>query len=78
MAAVTVPDGEGFGYMEIEEIMSIYSVSRGYAYRLACQLRWGRYRHPGGRVRYRREHVHDTLSAGAARRRLDRSGKVQT
>lgn len=65
------------GYATIEEIMAVYHVSRSYAYKLACTRRWGRYRHPDGRVRYRRSDVDDTLSARASLRRRSAAGKVQ-
>ena len=58
------------GYAALDEIVAVYHVSRSYAYRLACQHHWGRYRHPDGTTRYRREDVDETLAPGASRRLL--------
>jgi len=67
----------GYGYATAEEIMNRYGVTRAYVYKMAHERRWGRYRHPEGGVRYRLEHVDDTLSDGAARRDAQRRGKVR-
>lgn len=49
------------GYGTVEDIITIYRVSRSYVYKMASLHKWGRYRHPDGGVRYRWEHVDDTL-----------------
>lgn len=64
------------GYYTLAEIMRIYRVRRSYVYKLACLHRWGRYRHPDGGVRYRREDVDRSLSEAATRRHDQASGKV--
>lgn len=56
----------GFGYATVEEIMSTYRVSRQYVYKMASKDRWGRYRHPDGGVRYRREDTSDSLAPKGA------------
>lgn len=68
---------ETYGYATVGEIMQVYGVSRGYVYRLACERKWGRYRHPDGGVRYRREQVDEVLGGSAGQRRSV-AGKVGT
>ena len=58
------------GYATLDEIIAIYWVTRSYAYRIACEHRWHRYRHPNGGVRYRRDDVDASLAEGAETRRL--------
>ncbi len=67
----------GYGYATVDEVMAIYGVSRQYVYKMAHEAEWGRYRHPDGRVRYRREDAAKTLSGGAARRDARAGGKVR-
>lgn len=67
---------EHYGYATVDEIMHVYGVSRSYIYRLACQRKWGRYRHPDGGIRYRRDHVHETLG-GRTRQRRSRQVKFE-
>jgi hypothetical protein len=57
------------GYAAMDEIVYVYVVTRTYAWRIACRDHWGRYRHPDGGVRYRREDVDNSLAVGTATRR---------
>lgn len=71
-----------FGYSSVEEIMKIYGVTRAYVYRMASKRmadgrKWGRYRHPDGGVRYRREDVDATLRGGGPGRPSRSNGKVR-
>ncbi|MER7280399.1 hypothetical protein ABT369_38780 [Dactylosporangium sp. NPDC000244] len=59
------PEDPGYGYSTVEEIMRTYSITKAYIYKLASTKGWGRYRHPDGGVRYRRDDVAATL-AGCA------------
>lgn len=61
------------GFLGIDDIVEIYCVRRGYAYRLASERRWTRERGADGRVRYARQDVDDALAAGVERRRARRS-----
>lgn len=67
----------GLGYTTVADIMRIYGVTRGYVYRMASERHWGRYRHPDGTVRYRREDVADTLRGGGPGRVAGTNGKVR-
>ncbi len=71
-----------YGYATVEEIMATYGVTRAYVYKMASKgtpegRRWGRYRHPDGGVRYRREDVDDTLRGGGPGRLPRSNGKVR-
>jgi hypothetical protein len=57
------------GYCTVADVIRIYVVTKTYAYRIANRDHWHRYRHPDGGVRYRREDVDRSLSAGTATRR---------
>ena len=66
-----------FGYATVDEVMHVYGVTRAYVYKMAHEHGWGRYRHPDGKIRYRREDASKTLAGGAARRDDQRQGKVR-
>jgi hypothetical protein len=67
----------GLGYLTVADIIRIYAVRRSYVYRLASIHQWGRYRHPDGHIRYRYEHVDDTLSPGGSLRWQRHASKVR-
>jgi hypothetical protein len=67
--------GQTRGYLTVTDIIRIYAVKRSYVYRLAHRDQWGRYRHPDGTVRYRYEHVDNSLAPGGS---LRWQRKVQT
>lgn len=65
------------GYAAVEEIMRVYRVSRSFVYKKASQLNWGRYRHPDGTTRYRREDAAKALEDLPRRQGADAGGKVR-
>jgi hypothetical protein len=64
-ASGATPDEPGYGYSTVDEIMRTHSVTKAYVYKLASTKQWGRYRHPDGGVRYRRDDVDKTLGGSA-------------
>ncbi|GAA0719979.1 helix-turn-helix transcriptional regulator [Dactylosporangium roseum] len=67
----------GFGYATVNEIVQIYGVAKSTVYKMASAEHWGRYRHPDGSVRYRREDVDKALCGMVPRQNARPSSKVR-
>ncbi len=67
----------GLGYATVDEIIQVYRVAKSTIYKMACTDGWGRYRHPDGGVRYRREDVAESLSGMTPRQNARRPSKVR-
>lgn len=67
----------GLGYATVDEILQIYRVAKSTVYKMASADGWGRYRHPEGGVRYRREDVAKSLSDMVPRQNARTAGKVR-